>query len=292
MKVGLVVSNHGLNAVENVQTWPTRAEELGFSSVWFTDHVIGLTQYAPRFRTEWMESLTSLSFAAARTTTIGLGVGVMVVPYRGPVHAAKILATIDILSEGRLRVGAGVGWSRSEYKALGIHDRFDDRGAYTNEALDVMRKCWAGGLLGYEGTWTNFREIDFLPLPVQKPHPEIWIGGHSKPALRRAAEFATVWHPMGLTAEELELAGNELDAIAGRQVTRTTRVLVPASIDIDELTDSLIGFAKVGCVEVMVDLDTQDPEEFAEAAERLAARVAQPDVASVGPSRRNDQEVQ
>lgn len=271
MRVGLVVSNHGLNALDNVRYWPARAEALGYRSIWFTDHVVGLKQYAPRFRTEWMESLTSLSYAAACTTSIGLGVGVLVVPYRGPVHAAKILATIDLLSQGRLKVGVGVGWSRAEFKALGVHDRFDHRGRYANEALDVMRRCWAGGEFGYEGEWTRFREVDFLPVPVQRPHPEIWVGGSSAPALRRAAEFATVWHPMDLTPAELAAKGDALDEMAGRRVTRSTRLLVPASTDARALADRVASYSEAGCGDVMVDLDTQDAAEFAAAAEAFAA---------------------
>jgi alkanesulfonate monooxygenase SsuD/methylene tetrahydromethanopterin reductase-like flavin-dependent oxidoreductase (luciferase family) len=205
---------------------------------------------------------------------------VLVVPYRGPVHAAKILATIDILSEGRLKVGVGVGWSRAEYKALGVHDRFDDRGRWTNEALDVMRRCWAGGEFGYSGEWTNFREIDFLPVPVQRPHPEIWVGGSSGPALRRAAQFASVWHPMDLSPDELAAKGDELDDLAGRQVTRSTRLLVPASTDPGELAELLAAFGEVGCRYVMVDLDTQDAAEFAAAAEAFASAI--PELEGVG----------
>jgi probable F420-dependent oxidoreductase len=273
VKVGLVIANTGTNAIENVQRWPAEAESLGYSSVWFTDHVVGLKAYAPRFGPIWMESLTSLAYAAAGTRSIGLGVGVMVVPYRNPVYVAKVLATIDLLSEGRLRIGVGVGWSRSEYKALGVGDLFDERGKYTDEALDVMRQCWAGGTLGYQGKWNNFREIDFLPAPVQKPHPQVWVGGHSKPALRRAAEYATVWHPMGLSPEEFTNVGDELDELAGRKVPRSTRILVPADIDPRELSDQLSGFAHAGCIEIAVDLDTEDAALFQRSAERLAEQL-------------------
>ncbi|MFC4944306.1 TIGR03619 family F420-dependent LLM class oxidoreductase [Pseudonocardia sp. GCM10023141] len=274
MKIGLVVDNHGSHAIDNVQTWPAEAERLGFHSLWFTDHVIGLTSYAPRFSTTWAESLTSLSFAAARTSTIRVGVGVMVVPYRNPVYAAKVLATIDLLSGGRLDVGVGVGWSRSEYKALGVGDLFDVRGAYTDESLDVMQRCWAGGTLGYQGTWNAFREIDFSPAPAQPAGPPLWVGGHSGPALRRAARFAATWHPMGLQPLELAAAGDRLDAIAGREITRTTRILVPASIGSAELQDQLVAFAGVGCVEVAVDISTPDAGEFRDAAQRLAGSLS------------------
>lgn len=271
MRVGLVVANTGPDAVENVRVWPGRAEELGFSSVWFTDHVIGLRAYEPRFGPVWMELLASLAYAAGRTARIRLGSGVMVVPYRDPVYAAKVLATVDQLCDGRLNVGVGVGWARSEYKALGVGDLFERRGAYTDEALDVMMRCWEGGKLGYDGEWTKFREIEFWPTPVQRPRPEIWVGGHSQAALRRAARFGDVWHPMALPLDEFAAAAGLLDELSGgRKIRRSARILVDADIAVSELTDRIHAFAGLGCEEVTVDLETHDAAVFRASAERLA----------------------
>jgi probable F420-dependent oxidoreductase len=271
VKIGLVIANTGTTAVDNVRVWPARAEEMGFSSVWFTDHVIGLKAYAPRFGPIWMELLTSLAYAAGQTSRIRLGSGVMVVPYRDPVYTAKVLATIDQLCAGRLNVGVGVGWSRSEYKALGVGDLFERRGAYTDEALDVMFRCWEGGKLGYDGEWVKFREIEFWPTPVQRPRPEIWVGGHSKAALRRAARFADVWHPMALPLDQFAAATQLLDELSdGRPIRRTTRILAGATVAINELTDQIHGFAGLGCEEIAVDLETDNAAEFRAAAERLA----------------------
>lgn len=271
MKLGLVIANTGPNAVENVRSWPVDAEARGFSSVWFTDHVIGLKAYQPRFGPIWMELLTSLAYAAARTNRIRLGSGVMVVPYRNPVYTAKVLATIDQLCDGRLNVGVGVGWARSEYKALGVGELFDERGAYTDEALEVMMRCWQGGTFGYEGRWTAFREIEFAPTPVQRPHPQIWVGGHSRPALRRAARFADVWHPMGLSPQEYAEKAKNLDDMTERVIRRTTRLLVPASTNMDQLLESVHAFGQAGCMEVAIDLETDNANEFTAAVDRLAS---------------------
>ena len=274
MRIGLVIANTGVNAIENVRTWPGQAEAMGFSSVWFTDHVVGVKAYEPRFGPIWMELLSSLAYASGQTSRIRLGSGVMVVPYHNPVYTAKALATIDQLCDGRLNVGVGVGWARSEYKALGVGEIFDNRGAYTDESLDVMCKCWDGGKLGYQGTWTQFREIEFLPTPVQRPRPELWVGGHSKAALRRAARFADVWHPMGLSPDEYAVAAKVLDEMSGRAIRRTTRILVDATTHVGLIVAQIEAFGAVGCDEVAVDLDTDNMTVFRGSAERLAAAMA------------------
>jgi probable F420-dependent oxidoreductase len=270
MKVGLVIANHGKNAIENVRLWPSLAEEMGFSTVWFTDHVVGLRAYAPRFSGTWMELLSSLAYASGRTERIRLGTGVMVVPYRNPVYAAKVIATIDQLSNGRVNVGVGIGWSRSEYKALGVGEIFDSRGDYTNEALDVMCRCWAGGQLGFDGGWSKFRKIEFEPASLQRPRPPLWVGGHSGAALRRAAKYADVWHPMAMPFEEYAATAARLDELAGRSVSRTVRILLEAGTATGQLLEQIAGFRDAGCVEVAVDLQTDEDAVFRAAAERLA----------------------
>src|SRR5690606_5464730 len=126
-------------------------EDLGFSSVWLTDHVIGLRSFAPVYEPEWSEIFISLTHMAATTSTIRLGTGVLVVPYRDPVLTAKMVATVDQLSNGRVILGIGSGWSKGEYAALGRLDQFDTRGAVTDEALDIMVECWKGGEVTWQG---------------------------------------------------------------------------------------------------------------------------------------------
>jgi probable F420-dependent oxidoreductase len=261
VRLGVVVQNRGRSAVANVRTVPARLEAAGVSSAWFTDHVVGVRSFAPVYGAEWAESLVSLSYAAATTSTIRLAVGVLVVPYRHPVLAAKQLATLDGLSDGRLIVGIGTGWSRSEFDALGQGHLFEARGRYTDEALQVMLRCWEGGEFGWQGEWINFRRMQAEPRPVQRPHPPLWIGGNAGAALRRAARWADAWHPTRLTPEEVARTGGELDAQAGRAIPRMPRIRVPVERTIHDLADELHRYEEAGAEEVVMELDTEDGEQ-------------------------------
>ena len=121
---------------------------------------------------------------------------VIIVPHRNPLVAAKALATLDVLSGGRLVVGVGVGWMREEFEALNLPP-FEERGAVTDEYIRAFKELWTSDDPHFEGKYVSFDDISFLPKPVQKPHPPIWVGGESRPALRRTAELADGWYPLG-----------------------------------------------------------------------------------------------
>ena len=145
---------------------------------------------------EWPEQITSLAFLAGVTERIRLVTSVMIVPYRNPLLCAKMLATLDMLSKGRLVVGAGVGWMEEEFRLLDAPP-FAERGAATDEYLRAFIELWTSDSPSFEGKFVQFSDLIFLPKPVQKPHPPIWIGGQSRAALRRAARLGNAWHPVG-----------------------------------------------------------------------------------------------
>ncbi|MCI0849291.1 MAG: TIGR03619 family F420-dependent LLM class oxidoreductase, partial [Chloroflexi bacterium] len=145
---------------------------------------------------ESMEQITLLSYIAGQTSKIRLVTSVLIVPHRNPLIAAKSLATLDVLSGGRLVVGVGVGWMREEFQALGLPP-FEERGAVTDEYIRAFKVLWTEDDPHFEGKYISFDDISFLPKPVQKPHPPIWVGGESRPALRRTAELADGWYPLG-----------------------------------------------------------------------------------------------
>jgi probable F420-dependent oxidoreductase len=178
---------------EGIVESAAKAEELGFDAVFVNDHIIvdGSARSAPWTNT--YDPLVALSFIAANTTRICLGVSVLIVPYRNPIATAKMLATIDRMSSGRLIAGVGVGWNEAEFNALGVP--FRERGARTTEYLRIWQACWAPGKVSFSGKFFTFSDMYVSPKPVQQPYPSIWIGGSSDAALRRAAAFAAVWQP-------------------------------------------------------------------------------------------------
>lgn len=141
------------------------------------------------------EQLTAVAFVAAKTSKLRLVTSVTVVPHRPPVLTAKILATIDVLSEGRLTWGIGVGWCREEFEAIGT-EPFNERGAVTDETIAVCRELWTSENPGFSGKYAKFSNVFFQPRPVQNPVP-IWVGGESGPAMRRTARLGDAWYPIG-----------------------------------------------------------------------------------------------
>jgi probable F420-dependent oxidoreductase len=184
------------------------AEDLGFDSVWLSDHLVvperiaSAYPYTPdgRFPTPahlpYLEPLMGLAYIAGRTQRVRLGTHVLVLPYRHPLLTAKMVATLDNLSGGRVDLGIGVGWMREEFEALG-QPTYDRRGAATDEQLRILEAVWTKDITGFEGEFYPFEPLGAHPHPVQRPHPPIWVGGHTRPALRRTARFADGWLPIG-----------------------------------------------------------------------------------------------
>ena len=209
MEYGFNIPARGpLANIEGIQTLASRGEALGFSILAVPDHIVIPKAIASRYpysqtgqfpggdSGETLEQLTMMAYLAAVTRTARLLSSVMVVPHRSPVLTAKILSSIDVLSNGRLLVGCGAGWLEEEFDAINAPP-FAERGKVTDEYLRVFKALWTEDDPRFEGNYARFAGISFLPKPVQKPHPPLWIGGESGPALRRAARFGNVWYPIG-----------------------------------------------------------------------------------------------
>jgi probable F420-dependent oxidoreductase len=183
-------------------------EAMGYDYLTLTDHVVLPDLSVPGYPysesgeflsnapSERHELLTATAFVAAKTARIRLVLAVLVVPHRPAVLAAKMLSTIDVLSEGRLVVGIGAGWLKAEFDAV-VTTPFAERGAVTDEYLEAFRALWTQEHARFDGRYTTFADLVFLPRPVQQPHPPIWVGGESGPSLRRAARFGDAWYPIG-----------------------------------------------------------------------------------------------
>ena len=232
MRFGFYLPNSGPTArPEPLAAIARKGDELGFYCMVAGDHILVPKEVnSPypytadgRFHggdaVEYMEQLTLLTYLAGITSNIRLVPSVMIVPYRNPLLAGKILATMDVLSQGRLTVGVGVGWMEEEFEALDAPP-FAERGAVTNEYLLAFKELWTSDNPTFEGKYCSFSDIHFLPKPVQEPHPPIWVGGQSRPAMRRAARLGDGWHPVGaipaapLEPEELAQNISELHRFA------------------------------------------------------------------------------
>ena len=218
----------------NLRTLAQRAESLGFDSAWVSDHIIlprsvdsfypyaenGVATFRPD--EDYYEPLAALNFLAGCTQKIRLGTHVLILPYRNPVLTAKMISTLDVLSEGRFILGAGVGWMEEEFKALGL-DTFAQRGAVTDEYIQLFKELWTKDNPDFQGEHYQLSESGFQPKPVQKPHPPIWIGGHTNPAIRRAAKYGDGWMPIGLRPPAI-LEPEEL----AEKITRLRRLTMEA----------------------------------------------------------------
>ena len=181
-----------LASPENLRSLAQRAEDLGFDHIWVSDHVIlprevdsfypyasdGVATFLPD--EPYYEPLAALNFLAGCTQRVRLGTHVLILPYRNPVLTAKMIATLDVLSGGRVILGAGVGWMEEEFQALGL-DTYKQRGAVTDEFIELYKELWTKDEPSFHGEHYQISGSGFAPKPVQKPHPPIWIGGTHRP---------------------------------------------------------------------------------------------------------------
>ena len=212
MDFGLHIGTRGcLVTRENLMAVAMQAEAQGYGIIGVSDHLvmpaeIG-TPYAyttdgihpAALAGECFDVLATLAFLAACTQRIKLLTSVAVVPHRPAVLTAKLFQTADILSNGRVIAGVGAGWQREEFDALGTPP-FDERGAVTDEYIRAWKELWTQARPSFQGKYTSFNNIMFEPKPVSKPHPPIWVGGESAPALRRTAQLGDAWYPVSNNA--------------------------------------------------------------------------------------------
>jgi probable F420-dependent oxidoreductase len=306
VRYGFYLPTRGQTASpESLESLVARAEGLGFSSVVIADHIVFPVTIKSKYpytvsgafpgQGDALEQLSLMAFVAGKSRALRLISSVMILPYRNPVVTAKILATIDVLSGGRVTVGVGVGWLREEFEALGAPD-FDRRGAVSDEYLRVFKTLWTQDPASYHGEFYRFDSVRCLPHPVQKPHPPIWVGGHSKAALRRVARLGDGWHPVGanpavpLRPPELRALLDELRRLSeaeGRdpsQLTISYKAPIydsgrgveggaerrPFSGSQQAIVDDVATFAGLGVSDLIFDFRSESLAESLERMERFA----------------------
>ena len=312
MTIGCSIPTRGPAATpENLRGLATRIEDLGYDHLWVSDHIVLPTQVASRYPYDpkgvapfttnpsmpYWDPLAALCFLAACTRRIRLGTHVLVVPYRDPVVTAKTVATLDQLSAGRVILGVGVGWMEEEFKALGL-DTFAERGRVTDEYIGIFKELWTQDDPQFDGKYRQFSGIKFEPKPVQKPHVPIWVGGHTPPAIRRAARLGDGWLPIGLRPpaelepEELAESVNRLrdmSEAAGRPreavdiVFSTTVAFGPShggrrrtlTGSAEEIAADMVFYQQVGVQHFILGFpgDVDSADQWSENMERFAKEV-------------------
>jgi probable F420-dependent oxidoreductase len=205
MRLGLHALGIGAGAQRAViDTVAAAAETAGFDTLWAGEHVVMVDQSSSRYpysadgqiavssTVDWLDPMVCLSFAAAATSTIGVATGVLLLPEHNPVVVAKQAATLDQLSDGRLTLGVGIGWSRDEFDALGVP--FARRGSRTREYVAAMRAIWRADVASFQGEFVRFDRIRVNPKPFRDGRIPVVLGGNSDAALRRVAAWGDGWY--------------------------------------------------------------------------------------------------
>ncbi len=220
MKLGLFGINVGPNAnPATAMKVAQAAEAAGLESLWTGEHVVLPDPQAPPSptppETPFLDPAVSLAFLAGGTKTIRLGTGIIILPQRNPVVLAKEMASVDVVSNGRLIFGVGIGYLKPEFDAIGAP--FEHKGSRTVDFLGAMRALWTMEKPAYEGRFVRFSGIQAFPRPVQQPHPPIVMGGHTPAAFQRAVQHADGWYGFALSLETTKQCIAGLAAAAAKQ---------------------------------------------------------------------------
>jgi len=281
MKIGVFLPVSGRAASrKTLMQAAQQAEALGYDSVWAADRLVmpwkidttypyskEATFIVPPDR-PFFDTLTCLAFLAGCTETIQLGMSVMVLPYRHPLHWAKIATTIDQLSTGRLIMGVGVGWMEEEFAAMNAP--FKERGKVSDEQLNLLKQLWTEEHISFQGNYYRVNDIAFSPKPYQKPRVPIWVGGEGEYAQRRAGRYGDAWFPYFVkTTPERLAAGFENVRAAAKKAERNPDTVelaccLPIEIttsaepqitdylkgSIEQVTDRLKQFIDIGVIHI------------------------------------------
>lgn len=304
MEIGLGIASMGMAArPESFRRKAELAERLKYDALWIGDHVIIPYQInSPYpFGNQWpgrlavepgdnvFEPLATLGFLAGAVKTPRLGISVLVLPYRNPIVTTKAIATLDVLSEGRVILGVGAGWMEEEFLALEAPP-FASRGEVTDEYIQIFKELCTTESPNFQGKHYQLSELAFFPKPIQKPYPPIWVGGNTLTAMKRAARLGNGWNPAGLTPHEVvekrallrrlcEDAGRSPDEvkISLRGMVRFTEGQGnnrnPLQGNTQQVTDDLRRYQEAGVDHaILVPLGRTD-EELIDVIERIAEDV-------------------
>ena len=264
MKIGVFSLAPGMaKGTALTKAFASNAERLGFSTLWVPEHVVLLDKYASKYpysengvlpaptNAPIPDPFISLTVMASATEKIRLATGICLVPEHNPVVLAKVVATLDWLSEGRVALGVGIGWLEEEFTAIGIP--WERRAQRTRECIDAMRKLWGEELSTYQGEFVSFKEVRSFPKPVQGARLPIIFGGESTPALRRVAEYGTGWFGFNLLPDEASAKIAKLEQLLranNRKLSDVELIVSPSGKQI--VPDDLKRYRDAGISEVVI----------------------------------------
>lgn len=268
MKIGFFGIGSGGSADPSVAvSLAQHAESIGIESMWTGEHVVLPSPRQPPSPAEpdhpMLHPSTVLSYLAAKTATIRLGTGIVLIAQRNPLVLAKEMASLDVLSNGRLELGIGAGYLHQEFAALGIP--FHERGARSNEYIEIMRALWNMDAPAYKGRFYQFAGIDAQPRPIQQGGPPIVVGGTSDGALRRAAKYGHGWYGFAMNVEQTANVVARLRELDGGDALE---ISVTPSSRVDSAT--MAAFREVG-VDRIISLVSQDEDRAKAAMDSLIA---------------------
>jgi probable F420-dependent oxidoreductase len=289
MKIGGHLPMFGdVGTRDGLVTFARRMEQLGYASLWASDHVVIPYEIRSRYpysetgrfplppTASFLEPLTVLTVAATVTDRIALGTSILVLPHRHPVLAAKTLATLDHVAGGRLILGVGVGWMREEITVLGAP--FEQRGRWSDEAIAVMRTCWRDERSEFHGEFFDFDALGVYPKPPRGDIP-IWVGGHTPSALRRTARLADGWHAAFTPLEDIAPARRRLEEecrTAGRAssaLTISVRMGLASKGKSADTLDRLRRYRDAGVEHVLLETNYRSLPDMLTTYERFASEV-------------------
>ena len=257
------------------------ADELGFATLWAGEHVVMVDRSESRYPysddgtiavpadADWLDPLVGLSFAAAASQRITLATGVLLLPEHNPVHLAKQVASLDVLSGGRLTLGVGVGWSREEFEALGVP--FARRGQRTVEYLEAMHTLWSEDVASFTGEFVSFSQVRVNPKPVRSRRVPVVFGGNSDAALKRVARMGDGWYGFNLSGvDEVRERMARLDELCREAGRERDRLHIAVALQSPQPED-LAALSQTGVTElVLVEPPPDSPDAVRGWAETLA----------------------
>jgi len=258
------------------------AEALGIGTIWVGEHVVLFEEYASRYPyaedgripappgSGLLEPLVTLTYLAARTSSVRLGTAMLLLPQRNPVYVAKEVSSLDWLSSGRVDLGIGVGWLKEEFDALNVP--WERRGRRTDEYLEVLRTLWVDNPSSYHGETYDLPACEMYPKPVQQPHPPIHVGGETPAAFRRAARLGQGWHTFNRSPGELATGLAELDVHLEKAGRSRADLRITVCPYFQQLTPEAVeGYAEAGADAVAALFFAFTPEDVARAFDDLEA---------------------